>query len=398
MEQGTDIQRKKRLMQYLCVIGLFAIFSTTIAKNPVLPLYAESLGAGSVTIGLISAVSPFAGILLSFPVGVLSDQLGRRRLLILSGIVFLIAPLLYLAAIDPLLLIPVRFFHGMATAILGPVIGAVITEQFGEHKGQMMGTYSSATLVGRSAAPLIGGVVLSVFVAAPSLSAYHIVYLIAFAAGIPVFLLTLRYHDTTSVQSFSSITIASFRENLHVFFRNRGLRYASCAEMATYFCFGTFETYLPLYLLATGITAWQTGIIFFVQVIIIAATKPIFGKLADRSDPIRQILTGLMLTGISLAAFSFTGSFWLLLGISCIFGIGMSLATVAANVYAANVAERNRLGASMGALSSIMDIGHSAGPLVAGIAAALAGYTAGFTLCLVVDFAVAGYIILGTRH
>ena len=157
MEKREEVQRKKRLLQYLCVIGLFAIFSTTISKNPVLPIYAESLGAGSVTIGLISAVSPFAGILLSFPVGVLSDHLGRRRLLILSGFVFLIAQLLYLVAIDPLLLIPVRFFHGMATAILGPVVCAVITEQFGEHKGQMMGTYSSATLVGRSAAPLTGG-------------------------------------------------------------------------------------------------------------------------------------------------------------------------------------------------------------------------------------------------
>jgi len=356
------------------------------------------LGAGSTTIGLISAVSPFAGILLSFPVGVLSDHLGRRRLLFLSGVVFLLAPLLYLAAVDPLLLIPVRFFHGMATAILGPVVGAIIAERFGEHKGEMMGTYSSTTLIGRSAAPLIGGAVLSLFAAAPAVSAYHIVYLIAFAAGIPVFLLTLCYHDMGSAQNLSSVTLSSFRENLRVFLRNRGLRYASCAEMATYFCFGTFETFLPLYLLAAGVSAWQTGIIFFVQVVIIAATKPFFGRLADRSDPVRQILLGLLLTGGSLGTFSLTGNFWLLLGISCVFGVGMSLSTVAANVYAANVAEQNRLAASMGALSSIMDIGHSAGPLVAGVAAAFAGYAAGFTLCLITTLAVFGYITYNLCH
>ncbi|MCZ9313534.1 MAG: MFS transporter [Methanocorpusculum sp.] len=78
MEYAGEIQRKKRLLQYFCITGLFFIFSTTIAKNPVLPLYAESLGARNATIGLISAVSPFAEILLSFPVGVLSDHLGRR--------------------------------------------------------------------------------------------------------------------------------------------------------------------------------------------------------------------------------------------------------------------------------------------------------------------------------
>ncbi|MDV0443709.1 MFS transporter [Methanorbis rubei] len=390
--------QKKRLIQYLCIIGLFAIFSTTIAKNPVLPLYAESLGAGSATIGLIAAVSPFAGILLSFPVGVLSDHLGRRRLLILAGAVFLIAPLLYLAAVDPLLLIPVRFFHGMATAILGPVTGAVIAERFGEHKGAMMGAYSSSTLIGRSAAPLIGGVVLSLFAAAPAGFAYYAVYLIAFIAGIPVFCLTLWYHDTGPAQPLSSVTLAAFRENLLIFLGNRGLRSASGAEMATYFCFGAFETFLPLYLLSTGISAWQTGIIFFVQVIVIAATKPFFGKRADQKDPVRQMLFGLFLTGCSLGAFILTGNFWFLLGISCIFGIGMSLSTVAANIYAANITEQNRLGASMGALSSLMDIGHSAGPLIAGVAVALAGYAAGFLLCFVLALAICGYIALGMRQ
>ncbi len=64
---------------------------------------------------------------------------------------------MYLAAVDPLLLIPIRFFHGMATAILGPVVGAVIAEEFGEHKGEMLGTYSSATLAGRSASPNSSG-------------------------------------------------------------------------------------------------------------------------------------------------------------------------------------------------------------------------------------------------
>ena len=119
----------------LSIIGFLAIFSTTISKNPVLPLYAASLGANDTIIGLISAISPFAGILFSFPVGVMSDHLGRRRMLSISGVVFLVAPLLYLFVTDPLMLIPVRFFHGMATAILGPVISAIIAERFASTKG-----------------------------------------------------------------------------------------------------------------------------------------------------------------------------------------------------------------------------------------------------------------------
>ena len=75
------------MMYYLFLLGFFAIFSTTISKNPVLPLFSHALGADDAVIGLIAAVSPLAGILFSFPVGVLSDHIGRRRLLILAGFV-----------------------------------------------------------------------------------------------------------------------------------------------------------------------------------------------------------------------------------------------------------------------------------------------------------------------
>ena len=84
----------QRMVYYLSLLGFFAIFSTTISKNPVLPLFSHALGADDAVFGLSAAVSPLAGILFSFPVGVLSDHIGKRRLLIASGVVFLSAPFL----------------------------------------------------------------------------------------------------------------------------------------------------------------------------------------------------------------------------------------------------------------------------------------------------------------
>jgi len=378
----SDIQKK--FIIYFCIIGCFAIFSTTIAKNPVLPLYAASLGANDAYLGLIAAVSPLAGIIFSFPIGVMSDKLGRRKLLIASGCVFLTAPLLYLLIADPVFLIPVRFFHGLATAILGPVAGAAIAEKFGENKGTMMGTYSSATLAGRTAAPLIGGIILTLFALAPGNTAYHMVYLAAFCAAIPVFILILFFRDPKS--QVNKVTAADFINSLKVFLSNKGLRAASTAEMITYFCYGTFETFLPVYLLLNGVPTWQTGIIFAVQVVIIALTKPFFGRLADRGNPHKQIAAGMLITGGSLGAIGLSQNFGILLFVSCVFGIGMSLSTVATNVYAADTAKKDEIGASLGALSSIMDIGHASGPLVCGVVIMFAGYQTGFGLCLVLAF------------
>ena len=386
----------RRMMYYVSLLGFFAIFSTTISKNPVLPLFTQALGADDTVIGLIAAFSPLAGILFSFPVGVLSDHLGRKRLLITAGAVFLIAPLLYLFIINPLWLIPVRFFHGTATAILGPVISAVIAEWFPENKGEMLGQYSSATLVGRTLAPLAGGIIISFFIYSPGLLQYRTVYIVAAFAAIPVFIMTLMYREERTA-SLKILTFAAFRESFVQFFSNPRLRGTACADMATYFAYGALETFLPLYLFSRGIGAYETGIIFAVQVLVIAATKPFFGKMADRVDKRIQIGAGLIITGCAVAVMPILPSFGMFLLASSVFGIGISFSTVATSAYVADIAKKEQIGASMGALSSIMDIGQTSGPLVTGIIITAAGYATGFLTSFLLALAVTVVFAVSVR-
>ncbi|MCK9592112.1 MAG: MFS transporter [Methanoregula sp.] len=387
----------RRLIYYLFLLGFFAIFSTTISKNPVLPLFSQAIGANDAIIGLVAAVSPLAGILFSFPVGVLSDQIGRKRLLITSGVVFLSAPLLYLLITDPLWLIPVRFFHGTATAILGPVISAVIAERFPKTKGAMLGQYSSATLIGRTIAPLAGGVIISSFVMYPGLIPYRMVYVAAALAAVPVLLMTLMYPESRQGAP-ALVPVSRFRLSFVTFFSNAGLRATALVDMATYFSFGAFETFLPLFLASEGISPFLTGIIFAVQVLIIAGTKPFFGKLADRFDKRVQIAAGLILLGSSVALIPFTTGFSTVLFVSAVFGLGISFATVATSAYVADIAQKEQIGASMGALSSTMDIGHSAGPLVTGIIITSVGYTMGFFTSFLLAVAVTAVFAISTRN
>ena len=375
------------MMYYLFLLGFFAIFSTTISKNPVLPLFSQALGADSTVIGLIAAFSPLAGILFSFPVGVLSDHFGRKRLLVTAGAVFLLAPVLYLFITDPAWLIPVRFFHGTATAILGPVISAVIAERFLDTKGEMLGQYSSATLIGRTLAPLAGGAIISYFIMYPGLVPYRAVYIVAALAAVPVFIMTLLYREEGSLP-INTLPFSAFRESFVLFFANRRLRGTALVDMATYFAFGAVETFLPLCLFSFGIGAYQIGIIFAVQVVVIAATKPFFGRIADRVDKRIQIVLGLFVTGAATAALALAGSFAGFLIVSAVFGMGMSLSTVATSAYVADVARKEQLGASMGALSSIMDIGQTSGPLITGVIVAAAGYSAGFGLSFILALLV----------
>lgn len=366
----------------LSLAGLFGIFSTTISKSPVLPLFVKSLSGSETVIGLIAAISPFAGVLLSFPVGMLADRWGKKRLLLVAAGVLLVAPLLYLLVQDPFWLIPIRFFHGIATAILGPVASAFILGAYPESRGEKLGLYSSATLVGRTLAPLLGGALITWFLYLGGSLTYHAVYVAAFTLGIPaLFFVLCLPRDEQSVEGGArplKVAPADFARGLGDFLRNRRLLGTSLVEMATYFAYGVLETYLPLYLSGLGVPAYQIGVVFALQILSIALTKPFFGKLADRIDRRVQILTGILLLAAATATIPLVTGIAAITLVSVLFGLAVSVSTVATGSYVAEVVKTENIGASVGGLSSIMDIGHSSGPFIAGFIITAVSTAAGF--------------------
>jgi hypothetical protein len=52
----------------------------------------------------------------------------------------------------------------------------------------------------------------------------------------------------------------------------------------------------------------------------------------------------------------------------------------------------------MGALSSIMDIGQSSGPLVTGLVIAIAGYATGFLAGFILSLVITGIFVLSVRE
>jgi len=157
-ENSTNVPRQ---MLLLCLLGALAIFSTTMAKSPVLPYFASSIGATDQELGLIGAASPATGILISAPVGVLMDRKGPKPLLWAAALFFALVPFLYFFVTIPIHLVIARFLHGVATAILGPVALAIVAGWYGSRRGERMALYSSSTRLGRMVAPLVGGFLLA---------------------------------------------------------------------------------------------------------------------------------------------------------------------------------------------------------------------------------------------
>jgi MFS transporter, DHA1 family, multidrug resistance protein len=360
----------------LCGTGLLAIFSSTLAKSPVLPLFAGHLGAEASGIGLVAALGPLTGVLGSIPAGLLADRFGRRRLLLVSAWIFATAPLLYLVADNLLLLGLARIYHGLATAIFMPVALAMVADLFHQERGEKIGWFSAATLAGRFLAPLTGGLLLAGLVMPPA-AAFQLVFLVCFAGGLLSLLCAASLPEPASpgrpVVQMKGEMLTAFRRVA----ATPGILPAALAEAGVLFMYGTFETFLPGQVMAAGLSAGEAGFFISVQIMTLALTKPMLGRLSDRRGRRGQIFWGGLGGMLAMAFLALSSSFWSLLIASIGIGLALSMVTSATTALIADLSRPEDRGAAMGMLSSIMDIGHAAGPLTAGLLAARFGLPAG---------------------
>ncbi len=360
----------------LCLMGGLAIFSSTMSKNPALPLFIRSMGVPLSTVGFIAAASTVVGILVSIPAGILSDIIGRRRVILISMVVFATAPFIYLIISAPWQLALVRIYHGLATAILGPVAMAAVADTYEKGRGERMAWYSSATMVGRFLAPLVGGLLIFG-------DNFYWVYLADGLAGVLALVAAIRLplSAKTSISTGTALKIQrnKYKDELLFIFRHRGILATSGIEAVQYFAFGCVETFLPIFLKEKlGYSTWEIGILFTAQILAATLTKPIMGRLSDRYGRIPLISAGLALGGVTTGLLMFSPNYIVLIVLIVLFGLGLATVTASTSALVADLSTIYCRGGAMGILSSIMDIGQSAGPMVTGLLISAFSYKTAF--------------------
>lgn len=360
----------------MCSAGLFAIFSSTLSKSPVLPLFASHLGATASGVGVVAAISTLAGIVFSIPAGLLSDRFGRKTMLMAAGVVFASAPAVYLFTNHLWQLAAVRFYHGLATAIFMPVAMAFVSDLHEEAKGEKLGWFSTATLLGRFLAPLAGGALLG-FLGSSSDQAFASIYFFCLVGGVFAFFIILKVPSPENrprpPKSWKDTTAG-----ISQLVSSGPLFALGIVEAAVLFMYGTIEVFLPLYALSRGIGTFEIGACLSVQVITLAATKPVMGKLSDQYGRFGQIVWGALLGVVAAASMAYFSSFISILILSVLIGLSLSIVTSATSAAVADISRCEMRGSAMGIFGTIMDVGHSAGPLVSGVVAAYLGYQAAF--------------------
>lgn len=368
----------------LCSVSFLARFSYALARNPVLPLFAVFLGAGPEAVGLAVGISTVTGIFLKLPAGSLSDVIGRRRTMLAGLCFFAFMPFAYLAIGRYEHLVAIRFLHGLATAIYGPVAMAVVADLAGAKKGEWLSWFSSVGVMGTLLGAPVGGFLLSWSMQGgngyPSW-AFDLIYGLCGLTGILALMLALRWllqHEVVA-EVRPGERWQRFVSGIREVAGDRRVVVTSAMEGLQNMAMGALEAFLPLYAVTVaGLSALQAGMLWGCQVATVLLAKPLMGRVSDRHGRKPLIHLGMVACATAMALIPMTGEFLLLLVPALLFGFGEALVTSSTAALVADICKEKHYGAAMGVFGTIFDIGHAAGPLLGGLLIGAFGFQSAF--------------------
>jgi MFS family permease len=377
------------MLLFICCGVAFAGYLGSNMRLPVVPLYAKSIGADTVLIGIINSAFLLMAGILSLPLGILSDRFGRKLfasfgLIVLSATSFL----LYFSK-TPMQLLWIYLFFGAGVAAFGPTMMSFVADfSPPTHLGRSYGWYTTALYTSMSLGPAIGG-----FIAQQSgfLQVFFISGIIIFVTFWVVVFLLPPTHLIIGERPKREKTSVIIGELL----KNRPLLSCWLVTLGGCFALGMFITFLPLHAQNQNLTVWQIGLVFAVQGISNAVSRIPFGLLSDKvKNRSTLVVIGLIGFAASMAGFGISTRVIHFVSFAVAFGTSMGLAFTSIGALIAEVVPVESRGLAMGGYNTCIYFGMmissaSMGPIIRKI-----GFESGFLITAVINLLLVGVFYL----
>lgn len=366
-----------------CTAGFVAYCSYSICRTPLLPLFAHDLGAGPAMIGFVMGASTLTGIVVKLPAGALSDVFGRRRLLIAGALVFASLPFTYLAASTLLVLILLRFVHGAATAIFGPVASASLSDVAPPtRRGTWLSTYSTFQGTGQALGPVLAGYLIAT-------GRFDLAFLASGLIGLAVPFIVAGWPEVSGAAPVRA-PLQEFTRGVAEVGRDRLVIVTSGAQAAQFVLNGALNGFLPLFGRdVLGLTTSELGWMFALQTVATLAVRPVIGFVSDRAGRRWVIVAGLTTCGAAMLVLSAATNLAGVVAAILMYAAGVATTTAATSAYITDITRRAHYGAAHGVFGTIYDIGDALGPIAGGLLVASLGYASMFEVMAAVAFVMA---------
>jgi len=338
------------IIMFLVMVGFGIII-------PVLPFYAEELGASPTELGLLMAVYSLMQFLFAPMWGRISDRIGRKPV-ILIGIFGLSLSFFMMALSSQLwMLFIARFIGGILSAANMPTVMAYVADiTTEEDRGKGMGIIGAATGLGFIFGPAIGGMFTNINLDAPFYIAGMLSFLTMFLV---LFILKESIHiSTNKAAAQKKVSWKNvFQGPLStLYFLQFFITVSLAALEATFAYFAAARA---------GLDAVTLGYIFMIMGLASAAVQGSMGILTKKFGEVRIIQVGIMISALGFALILFTQDFITAAIFLSIFGIGNGVIRPSVSSL---LTKKSKVGYGMvtGSLSSFDSLGRIIGPVLGG--------------------------------
>lgn len=345
----------------LLVVGL-AIFLDMLIYGlvvPILPRFAEQLGANQTEIGLLFA-SYAVVLFIATPIfGALSDRIGRRGPMLWGLLGLAAATLLFAFADNFPMLVAARSLQGLAAAITWTSGLAIIADVYpSADRGRAMGMALSGQAAGMLLGPVAGGWLYQ-------LGDYRLPFFVA--AGLAMLDGVLRVvllKDLPEPKADGGL-LSPFR-----MLRSRSLLLLAGVVVIGAGIPSVLEPTLPLHLQEhLGAQPGTIGLLFAVPTLAYGLATPLIGKLSGKFGYRRAIAAGLAAVAICLPLAALPGSVWLQAAALALLGIAMGVVLAPSLPALADLTDESgqaAYGVTFAIYNTAYSVGMLLGPLLGG--------------------------------
>jgi DHA1 family multidrug resistance protein-like MFS transporter len=354
----------KKIDKKIFATLFFSMFGTVTGVGivvPLLPVYAAHLGAGGVYIGLIFGAFSISRTVLLPYFGKLSDKKGRKPFIIAGLFAYTIVALAYIFSNRIESLIAIRFFQGIASAMIMPAVQAYVGDITPpQREGFTMGLFNMSMFLGLSIGPLIGGIIRDNFGLNMSFALMGILTFMGCLLSFQLLPPTTSEHIIGRGIEPLAWKKLLYDKNMAGLFLFR-LAYAACI--------GVIWSFLPVLAdVEFSLSSSTIGILVTLGVFTSGLLHVPMGLVADRVNRRMMIVSGGLIITYAIFSFDWANSFKDLVLACMLFGLGGGIAMPALMALAVlKGSTSDAMGSVMGLLAMAHSMGMLIGSLVAGL-------------------------------
>ncbi|WP_046175768.1 MFS transporter [Domibacillus indicus] len=360
----------------------FFLFMTFYFLLVTLPVYVlNELNGTESEAGLATTVFLISAILIRFISGQWVEHFGKKNVLVVSLIIFLIASILYpfMSGLMPLLVL--RFFHGIGFGMATTAAGAVVAEIIpNSRRGEGMGYYVMSMNLAMAIGPFAGLAIMNKW---DIRAGFTVCAAVAFIA--------LAISFSLKKEKAARETAGKFKLDLSP----GNLIEKSALPIAltgTFFAvvYSAILSFVSVYAEELHIGA-VSGFFFVVYAIVIVLSRPFTGRWFDRYGANVIVYPSIVLFAAGLLLLSQAGGAGLFLIAAGVIGLGWGTLFPGFQTIAISRARPEKKALATATFLSLFDLGIGFGSFVMGAAAAGLGFKMLYAACAV--YVLAGMIV-----